>query len=414
MRSPDVVKDSSRGPAACAQFLALSVLLWFILHRQVALPGHRSSTGTDFRIYWAAGRFLRDGQNPYQPVLGPLGFVYPPWALLPFRLLAELPVAPAFQVWLALQAIILALLVVLAIRGGMRLWWAVPAAVALACDGYVYRCSTLGQVGILLLGLVALDFVPRTNRRWRGLLTGIAVGVKFTPAIFLVHWVVRREWRAAAMGSLGFAGTVAAGWLLAPTASRHYWGELVHQHRLGTGVPKQYGNANNQSLTNAVQLLWGPSPRHALVGTLLGLLCAAVAFVAASLAGRDRPWLTITLLGTASCLVTGSTWDHHYVWSVAAILALLTGELAGLWAPALLAVAWLFWSLPRRWHRVATIARHDYTRTDLLAAVATPALAVAFVVVSLASLLARRQAAPEASRRGNLVRRPSRIGRSRT
>ena len=66
--------------------------------------------------------------------------------------------------------------------------------------------STLayGQVNIVLMALVALDCLTAEPRWPRGALTGLAAALKLTPAAFVLFFLLRRDYRAAATAGVSF------------------------------------------------------------------------------------------------------------------------------------------------------------------------------------------------------------------
>ena len=53
-----------------------------------------------------------------------------------------------------------------------------------------------GQINVVLMTLVIADCVPRKTPWPRGLLLGVAIALKLTPAVFLLYFLLRRDTRA--------------------------------------------------------------------------------------------------------------------------------------------------------------------------------------------------------------------------
>ena len=53
-----------------------------------------------------------------------------------------------------------------------------------------------GQINVVLMTLVIADCVPRKTPWPRGMLLGIAIALKLTPAVFLLYFLLRRDTRA--------------------------------------------------------------------------------------------------------------------------------------------------------------------------------------------------------------------------
>ena len=208
-----------------------------------------------------------------------LPFTYPPFAAVVMVPLALLPAWLAAALWTGASVAALAAVVVVVRRALDR-----PAPgwlVALLTGGAlalepVWQNLTFGQVNLLLMLAVLVDLVG-PERRWSGVLVGIAAGVKLTPLVFVVLLVLVGRRTAAGRAVLAFAGTVAVGFVAMPGSAATYWTDgLLDAGRVGPPAL-----AHNQSAYGALtRLLDGPPP------TLLWLAVAGLA--RARGAGRRR------------------------------------------------------------------------------------------------------------------------------
>ena len=71
------------------------------------------------------------------------------------------------------------------------------AAVVLGALEPVLQTFEFGQINLLLMALVAVDCLVDRPRWPRGMLIGIAAAIKLTPAVFLLYFLLRRDYRAA-------------------------------------------------------------------------------------------------------------------------------------------------------------------------------------------------------------------------
>jgi alpha-1,2-mannosyltransferase len=176
-----------------------------------------------------------------------------------------------------------------------------------------------GQVNLLLMGLVALDcLLPRT--RWpRGVLLGLAIAIKLTPAVFVLYFLVRRQFRPAAVAMASFAGYSLLGWLLAAGDSRAYWfGVLFDPDRIGGAT-----YAFNQCFQAVLHRAMPDGPARTLVWIALVLATGVLAVVAAyraRAAGRDV--LALLVIAVWGLLASPVSWSHHWVWIAPASLLL--------------------------------------------------------------------------------------------
>ena len=74
------------------------------------------------------------------------------------------------------------------------------------------RTIYLGQINLILMAAIMWDLTqPDTTKNgkyrwWKGVVTGIAAGIKLTPLIFVPYLLVTRKWREAAGCVGGFLG----------------------------------------------------------------------------------------------------------------------------------------------------------------------------------------------------------------
>ena len=276
----------------------------------------------DLLVYQYGGRAVLDGLPDLasrDPVTG-LRFTYPPFAAVVMAPLAPLPAWLAAALWTGASVGALALTVVVVRRALDR-----PAPgwlVALVTGGAlalepVWQNLTFGQVNLILMLAVLVDLL-RPERRWSGVLVGLAAGVKLTPLVFVVLLLLVGRRAAAGRAALVFAGTVAVGFVVTPGSSAAYWAHgLVDAGRVGPPAL-----AHNQSVYGALtRLLDGPPP-PLLWLAVAGPLALAVLVVGAGWWRRGDRVLGTCLGAVAMLLASPISWSHHWVWAVPVALAL--------------------------------------------------------------------------------------------
>lgn len=166
-----------------------------------------------------------------------------------------------------------------------------------------------GQINLILTWLVLEDLIGAWPRRWRGALVGVATGIKLTPGLFGLAFLVRRRWRSVAGIVAGFLTTVGVAAVVLPRESAQFWLHLI----LDTTRPGDTSMARNQSLKGMVWRAVGAQDWLWLL--LAGLTLAAVVFVWLRLPReRELEAISVTALGTL--LLSPVSWDHHWVWTV--------------------------------------------------------------------------------------------------
>jgi alpha-1,2-mannosyltransferase len=353
----------------------------------------------DLDVFLRGGQAVLHGGDPYRTPAGGLEFTYPPFAAVGFVPLALLGGAAGW-VMTGVSLVALVLVAWISLRegrprpgrpgawGGVRPGWLVVLLLVAWVLEPVQRTLIFGQVNLVLAALVMVDafVVPP---RFRGYLTGLAAGIKLTPAFFVVYYAVRRDWAAVARCAATGALSVVIGWVVLPAESARYWLEDL------TTMGKFGGYAElptNQSLRASwVRLLGGdPGPWYLLSAVLV---VALVVWAASRLTRADDPLAALVAVASGSLLVSPISWTHHWVWVVPALVVLARRR----WWVAAVVVALVMY-LPPMW-----AADGD----PLTLSLAEQLVASTYVVLALAFLVALA-VSPEC-RRASQERRRARV-----
>jgi len=288
--------------------------------------GNLHGSWVDSDVYAMGGEIVRHGGDLYSAATAEfLPFTYSPFAavlFVPFSMLQ----ADVARVLFTLVSLFSYALVVATVSRRLRMsWWQVTllAVIGLAFEPML-RNVQLGQVNIVLMALVVTDWLLLPTR-YRGYLTGIAAGIKITPAAFLVLAVIRRDWAVAARGGVGLVGSVVIGWLAAPAATRTFWGGgFMGLEKFGSS---EVLAADNQSLLGAWMRLTGtivPSQTTQFVALLIGMsLGVTAAYVELRRARPGSDVAAVSWVALGSLLGSPVSWSHHWIWLVVALGVLL-------------------------------------------------------------------------------------------
>ncbi|MBM6401725.1 glycosyltransferase 87 family protein [Phycicoccus sonneratiae] len=325
----------------------------------------------DVDVYRDAGVSILTGRPVYSAMTEApqlLPFTYPPFAAFLGVPLALLPFGVVGWLWTALQVLATTAITWYAARGLLRQagpWLPLALAALTAPMLWLHPVGDgirFGQVNAFIVLACVMDLVEPRPRiaRWlpKGALIGLAMAVKLTPGVFVVHFLVTRRWKeaATAVASAAVATLLAAAVL--PGTSWEYWtAALRDPTRLGPNA----GTAN-QSVRGFLLRL-GP---EGLPGTVLWLVvAAAIAWFGFRLAARryraGDPVGELAVVGIVACLVSPVSWVHHYHWVVVVVLALLGvqpwRERRRLWAAAAITV---FFTLRLPWWGIDWLAHRDW------------------------------------------------------
>ena len=296
-------------------FAVVSFAFWF----GMVLNEPHEAFRIDVFVYRGGVEAILAGRPLYDPVYGPLYFVYPPFAALLF-----LPMAFLNDTLLSAAMITLNLMLVIWTVGvtsrEARGAGTVITRGAAACLGIGFMfllvpladTMWLGQINILLMALVVADLMAVSRgRRWAGIAIGIAAGIKLTPLLFVVLLLWSRRWRPAALALGTFVATVAVGFVALPRDALAFWTVALRDTR--RIAPSEW--IVNQSFDGVVARFWPDA-----LGWVWLIGAAAVCGLAIGLAGRllarNLPIMAAAVIGVASAFAAPFSWEHHWIWLV--------------------------------------------------------------------------------------------------
>ncbi|MHA6803364.1 glycosyltransferase family 87 protein [Salinifilum ghardaiensis] len=287
----------------------------------------------DYQVYrWAVGTWVSGGElvgnAPVVSTGQPLPWVYPPFALLPLAPFALLPFEAGITALFLVDLLAIGSTLYLVTR---HMWPSVgargAAAVAMSALSLtpflepVYSSFGLGQVNIVLMGLVAVDCLARSPRWPRGLLVGIAAAIKLTPAAFLLFFVINRRYRAAVVTVVTAAAGTLAGFAVHWKAAVAYW--------FGAGPASGVNGSafhTNQSIRGALARLGMPESTELLLWGAACIVCVAIVAFAVH---RLDPVLGVLATGLLALLISPTSWSDHWVWCAPALLVMIGHAVRG-------------------------------------------------------------------------------------
>ncbi|MGI9124334.1 MAG: glycosyltransferase 87 family protein [Mycobacterium sp.] len=278
---------------------------------------------------WLHGRPLYAGGAVF-PTQGGLDlpFTYPPLAAIAFSPLAmvSLPVAAVAITVTTLILLVVSLWIVLTRLevaqdwqtgepAWMRRWWLAAGIVALSVTWIepIRANFSFGQINVILMTLVIADCVPRRTPLPRGLLVGLAIALKLTPAVFLLYFVLRRDLRAVITAGASFAVATLLGFVLAWQDSREYWTTTIRNtDRIGDATLN-----TNQNAAGALARLGLSEGVHFVVWTAACLaVLALTVWAARRVLAAGESTLALMCVALFGLVVSPVSWSHHWVWAL--------------------------------------------------------------------------------------------------
>ena len=287
--------------------------------------GIRKGIWVDLDVYVRGAAAVMRHESLYTVSMHGLPFTYPPFAavlFVPLELLGS--VSARWTLTVVSIACYVLVLVVCARRLRMNLANAGLVGLAgLSFEPFV-RNILLGQINIVLIALIVVDcFV--LPARYRGILIGVATGIKLLPGVFILFLMLKRDWWAALRCVVAFAATVAVGGVFAPRDSWEFWsGGFINLSRFGS---EAIIGGDNQSLSAAFMRLSRDLSPPPILMLLLSVAAMALGLIAAKRqidSGNDVAGLVSIAFG--SLLASPISWTHHWVWAVPALLVLVHGR----------------------------------------------------------------------------------------
>ena len=350
----------------------------------------------DVYVYWYALNNWFSGNSLYDwyalPDYKMYPFTYPPfgaWALSPLTWFDYETAARLMIMAIALQTAVIVALV------GRSLGWSWGSAFAIApwaailvqqCLEPFTQSVGFAQVNTAMMALVMIDVAAPPSWKGRGVASGLAAAIKLTPAIAVLIFLLRRQWRSAiTMVATSLAVTLLS-WVISPGESARFFFDAMWD-------PQRAGDAyytSNQNLKgfvaralpeNTWSIAWAITVALALVAAVWLCLCiqaaatsvvtphviyddaapgplnaaapatgaassatpATGATVSAASAALAAPagdavaatpavpvlpenlatLLTAAVIMTLGLLVSPITWSHHWVWGLASVVALI-------------------------------------------------------------------------------------------
>jgi alpha-1,2-mannosyltransferase len=294
---------------------------------------------------WLDGRPLYAGDATFHTRIGlNLPFTYPPLAAVLFSPFTWLSLNAA-SVAITVITLVLLLLSTWIVLTRLDVWqdsaltreptwlrrcWLATGIVA-AAGVYLEPIAAnfaFGQINVVLMTLVIADCVPRRTPWPRGLLLGVAIALKLTPAVFLLYFVLRRNGRATLTAFGSFVAASLLGFVLAWRDSVEYWTTTVrHTDRIGSAALN-----TNQNIAGALARLGLGQSTHFVLWTLacfavLGLTIWAVRRVAPASGGNSaeaagEPTLGLMCVALFGLVVSPVSWSHHWVWALPTVIVL--------------------------------------------------------------------------------------------
>lgn len=347
----------------------VQILGWLCLlvstYPQLYDKDYRLPLHFDVYVYWYALNNWFSGNSLYDWYALPdnkmYPFTYPPfgaWALSPLTWFDYEIAAPLMIMAIALQTAVIVALV----GRSLGCSWGSAFAIAPWAAILVQQClepfnQSVGfaQVNTAMMALVMIDVAAPPSWKGRGVASGLAAAIKLTPAIAVLIFLLRRQWRSAITMVATSLTVTLLSWIISPSESaRFFFDAMWDPQRAGDAY--YAGNQNLKGFVaralpeNAWSITWAIAVVLALVAAVwLCLRIQAAATPATPAGDAAKPaasdavatpsavatapapvlpenlatLLTAAVIMTLGLLVSPITWSHHWVWGLASVVVLI-------------------------------------------------------------------------------------------
>lgn len=252
----------------------------------------------DVYVYWYALNNWFSGNSLYDwyalPDYKMYPFTYPPfgaWSLSPLTWFDYETAARLMIIAIALQTAVIVALI------GRSLGWSWGSAFAIApwaailiqqCLEPFNQSVGFAQVNTAMMALVMIDVAAPPSWKGRGVASGLAAAIKLTPAIAVLIFLLRRQWRSAiTMVATSLAVTLLS-WVISPGESARFFFDAMWD-------PQRAGDAYYTSNQNLKGFVARALPEN--TWSIAWAITVALALVAAV-------WLCLRIQAAATSVVT--------------------------------------------------------------------------------------------------------------
>lgn len=330
VHSERVSEEHKKLPGTTMLILVLAGYVIYSYKKMLA-SGHwhafRTELPLDLEIYLNGGKRVLDHVALYDGDINTelgLPFTYPPFSGWVFSWLAMADFNAVSVLWYAMTALSMFAIILMVFntyRFEMSIGSVVVAGLltlATMTLEPVHANMYFGQINIFLMLLVCLDFLLPEGKRLPGIGTGLAAGLKLTPAIFGIVFLFQRRWWAAAGSFITFLVTVVIGSLTVVDGASYWTGTFKDSTRIG-----DHTHPAAQSLKSVLERAYGID--STLVwASVVSVVLVVMSLILWSFVGRELISLSVASVGIASCIISPFSWTHHYVWLALFIVAVMT------------------------------------------------------------------------------------------
>lgn len=326
-------KESQKLPGTSMLILLLAGYVIFSYKKMLTTDywhAFRTKLPLDLEIYLNGGKRVLDHVPLYDGDINTelgLPFTYPPFSGWVFSWLALGNFDVVGLLWYAMTAFAMFAIILMVFNT-----YKFELSIGSVCVAGLITLATMtlepihanlyfGQINIFLMLLVCLDFLLPEGKRLPGVGTGLAAGLKLTPAIFGVIFLFQRRWWAALGSFVTFLATVLVGNKTVVDGTSYWAGTFKDSTRIG-----DHTHPAAQSLKSVLIRVYDQDS-SAIWGWIVGAIIVAMCAILWVFIQYNLVALSVAAVGIVACVVSPFTWTHHYVWVALLIVSVIASVL---------------------------------------------------------------------------------------
>lgn len=315
-----------------------AIFTFFLAWQNLVVAFDRQVFDSDIKSYKNAGLFVLQGKDifsdEYTYLTGTtMAWMMPPFAAVLFVPLAFVPDEMLYPVWDSLQLVALFTIVWFSASrfiSKMNATKKVLTVIGFTFIALAFSANqdsfTVGQSNIILAAIVIIDImlVRVKKPKLQGFLVGVAAGIKILPGIFILYFLITKQWRAASNAVIGFVVTIVLGAVILWDNTMFFWRDLAFLKPDGRngGFAITYFN---QSLRGVIDRASGSdTPQMSILWLLLaGITLIVGMLIAAKLYKAGEHLAAVSIVGLVLLLCAPTSWIHYGIWVVPAVGVIL-------------------------------------------------------------------------------------------
>lgn len=250
-----------------------------------------------------------------------LPFVYTPFTLVVLKPLIILPPELSWFFWSLISSF--SLYKLLKISGIDKFQSRRILFILIYGSSIISQHFVFGQINLILAALCFYDLASSDGRfAPKGFLTGVAAGVKLTPAIFTLYLLINRQYKEFMWSLAGFTASFFIGFIFYPASTVSYFGKEIFGLSGKVDLGTNFATSGNNSISGMLAF-FVPNLNPAYKYIILLFILILFFYIAQKLYTVKELGLSVALVGICANIISPVSWIHHWIFLVVSLVILM-------------------------------------------------------------------------------------------